>query len=143
MATFAKKEKEKKKAKKKQDKAQKREDRKTVNNKGKSLDEMIMYIDENGNLSKTPVDLTQRKEIDPETIQLGATAMPDPDEEFTGTVSFISDKGYGFIIEDGSKASIYLNTQLLTAPLMGNDKVKFNKERTPKGYSALNIQKIK
>ena len=105
MATFAKKEKEKKKAKKKQDKAQKREERKVVNNKGKTLDDMIMYIDENGNLSKTPIDMSQRREIDPDTIQLGATAMPDPDEEFTGIVSFISDKGYGFIVEDGSQAN--------------------------------------
>ena len=39
---------------------------------------MIMYIDENGNLSKTPIDMSQRREIDPDTIQLGATSMPDP-----------------------------------------------------------------
>lgn len=142
MATFAKKEKEKKKAKKKQDKAQKREERKVVNNKGKTLDDMIMYIDENGNLSKTPIDLSQRREIDPDTIQLGATAMPDPDEEFTGIVSFISDKGYGFIVEDGSQANIYLNTQQMLSPLTGKDRVKYNKERTPKGFSALNVQKI-
>lgn len=142
MATFAKKEKEKKKAKKKQDKAQKREERKVVNNKGKTLDDMIMYIDENGNLSKTPIDMSQRREIDPDTIQLGATAMPDPDEEFTGIVSFISDKGYGFIVEDGSQANIYLNTQQMLSPLTGKDRVKYNKERTPKGFSALNVQKI-
>jgi cold shock CspA family protein len=142
MATFAKKEKEKKKAKKKQDKAQKREERKTVNNKGKTLDDMIMYIDENGNLSKTPIDMSQRREINPDTIQLGATAMPDPDEEFTGIISFISDKGYGFIVEDGSQANIYLNTQQMLSPLTGKDRVKYNKERTPKGFSALNVQKI-
>jgi len=142
MATFAKKEKEKKKAKKKQDKAQKREERKTVKNKGKTLDDMIMYIDENGNLSKTPIDMSQRREINPDTIQLGATAMPDPDEEFTGIISFISDKGYGFIVEDGSQANIYLNTQQMLSPLTGKDRVKYNKERTPKGFSALNVQKI-
>ena len=119
-----------------------REERKVVNNKGKTLDDMIMYIDENGNLSKTPIDMSQRREIDPDTIQLGATSMPDPDEEFTGTVTFISDKGYGFIVEDGSQSDIYLNTQQMQTPLAAKDRVKYNKERTPKGYSALNVQKI-
>lgn len=43
--SFFKKENQKKKNKKKQDKVLKREDRKINNNKGKSLDEMIIYVD--------------------------------------------------------------------------------------------------
>lgn len=143
MATFAKKEKEKKRAKKKQDKAQKKEDRKTVNNKGKSLDELIMYIDENGNLSKTPADPRNKTEIDPSTITLGATVLPDVDAEYTGVVSFISDKGYGFIVEDNTKLNVYVNVQQLTETVKEKDKVAFEKERTPKGFSALNVRKVK
>ena len=52
--TFSKKQLQKKKAKKKSDKADKMEQRKNNNNKGKSLDSMIVYIDENGFLSDTP-----------------------------------------------------------------------------------------
>ena len=46
--SFAKKEKEKQKAKSKQDKAQKMKDRKANASKGKSLEDMMAYIDENG-----------------------------------------------------------------------------------------------
>ena len=35
---------------------------------------------------------------------------------FTGTVTFINDKGYGFIVEDGSQSDIYLNTQQMQTP---------------------------
>ena len=49
--TFNKKEKEKKRLKKKQEKELKREERKEHSSKGKSLEEMFAYIDENGNLT--------------------------------------------------------------------------------------------
>ena len=52
--TFNKKEKEKKRAKQKKDKAEKMEERKANVKKCKSLDEMMAYIDENGNISSTP-----------------------------------------------------------------------------------------
>ena len=52
--TFSKKEKGKKKLKKRQEKQEKMEDRKTNAKKGKSLEEMMAYIDENGNISSTP-----------------------------------------------------------------------------------------
>ena len=49
--SFAKKEKEKRKAREKQDKAQKMKERKANNSKGKSLDDMMAYLDENGNIT--------------------------------------------------------------------------------------------
>ncbi|MEP6617607.1 MAG: hypothetical protein ABJA57_13550 [Ginsengibacter sp.] len=52
--TFSKKEKGKKKLKKRQEKQEKMEDRKNNAKKGKSLEEMMAYIDENGNISSTP-----------------------------------------------------------------------------------------
>ncbi|MFN9520092.1 MAG: cold shock domain-containing protein, partial [Bacteroidota bacterium] len=45
--TFSKKEKEKKRLKKRQDKAQKKEERKANSLKGKSLEDMMAYVDEN------------------------------------------------------------------------------------------------
>ena len=54
--TFSKKEKEKKRIKKKQDKDQKKEERKANAVKGKTLEEMFAYVDENGNISTTPPD---------------------------------------------------------------------------------------
>jgi hypothetical protein len=52
--TFNKREKEMKKMKQRIQKAERREERKANNNKGKSLDEMLAYVDENGNLASNP-----------------------------------------------------------------------------------------
>jgi len=52
--TFGKKQKEKQRLKNRQDKQQKKEERKANLKKGKTLNEMLAYVDENGNLSSTP-----------------------------------------------------------------------------------------
>lgn len=52
--TYNKREKQKKKQRERVEKAAKKEERKALNNKGKPLEEMLAYIDENGNLSSTP-----------------------------------------------------------------------------------------
>ena len=52
--TFNKKEKEKKRLKQRQEKKEKMEERKASGSKSKSLDDMMAYIDENGNLTSTP-----------------------------------------------------------------------------------------
>ena len=54
--TYSKKEKESKKLKKRKEKEEKKLERKANNNKGKSFEEMLAYVDENGNLSSTPPD---------------------------------------------------------------------------------------
>lgn len=54
--SWNKKDREKKKQKAKMDKADKMKERKENAKKGKSLDEMMAYIDENGNISSTPPD---------------------------------------------------------------------------------------
>ena len=59
--TFNKKEKEKKRLKQRQDKAEKMEQRNANAKKGKSLDEMMAYLDENGNLTSTPPDPKKKK----------------------------------------------------------------------------------
>jgi hypothetical protein len=52
--TYSKREKEKKKQRERNEKAEKKEERKANNLKGKSLDDMLAFVDENGNLSSTP-----------------------------------------------------------------------------------------
>jgi hypothetical protein len=54
--SFNKKEKEKKRLTKRKDKEQKKEDRKATSSKGKGIDEMLAYVDENGNITSTPPD---------------------------------------------------------------------------------------
>lgn len=57
--TFNKREKEKKRLKLRQEKQEKREERKANTAKGKPLEEMLAYIDENGNISSVPPDRSQ------------------------------------------------------------------------------------
>jgi hypothetical protein len=65
--TYNKKEKEKKRLKKRLEKQKKREERK--DNPGASgFDDMIAYVDENGMITDTPPDLTNKLEIDVDSI---------------------------------------------------------------------------
>jgi len=141
--TFAKKEKEKKKAKEKQDKAQKMKDRKANTSKGKSLEDMMAYLDENGNITNSPPDLRKMKEINLEDIQLGAAKVVAEDPMRTGVISFFNDaKGYGFITDSASRENVFVHVNQLSSPVKERDKVSFERERTPKGFSAVNVKKI-
>lgn len=142
--TMGKKEKEKKKAKKKQDKEERREERKANNSKGKSLDDMMAYLDENGNITSTPPDPSKRKEINLEDIQIGVTRREDmpPDEPRKGTVIFFNEaKGYGFISEPQNQQNIFVHSNNLTEPIKEKDRVTFEVERGPKGLTAVNVKK--
>jgi len=69
--TFKKKELEKKRLKKQNEKREKKLERKTSSNKGKDLEDMMAYVDENGNITSTPPDPSKRKKINAEDIQIG------------------------------------------------------------------------
>lgn len=141
--SFGKKEKEKQKAKQKQDKAQKMKERKASNNKGKSLEDMMAYLDENGNLVSTPPVHQYQVEINLEDIQLGAAPIVPEDTTKTGTVSFFNEaKGYGFIAEDKTRENVFVHSNQLQQPIKERDRVSFEKEKTPKGWSAINVKKI-
>jgi cold shock CspA family protein len=143
--TTGKKDKEKKKAKKRQDKEEKKEERKANNKKGKGLNEMLAYIDENGNISETPPDFTKRKEINLEDINLGgARKEEEEDVEIvrTGKVTFFNEaKGYGFIRDLKSQESIFVHINSLEAPLRENDRVTFETEKGKKGPVAVRVKK--
>ena len=79
--TFSKKENDKKKLKKRKDKEEKKEERKANSNKGKSLDDMLAYIDENGNISSTPPDPKKMRTINHEDIQIGVPKHEEVETE--------------------------------------------------------------
>ena len=141
--SFAKKEKAKKKDKDKQDKAQKMKDRKAQNVKGKSLENMMAYLDEEGNITNTPPDQKKRREINLDDIQLGAAPVIAEEVVRMGMISFFNEaKGYGFITEDVTRENIFVHNNQLSGPVKERDRVTFEKERTPKGYSAIKVKKI-
>ncbi|MDA3613483.1 cold-shock protein [Polluticaenibacter yanchengensis] len=142
--TFAKKELQKKRAKKKEDKAQKREERKSNNTKGKSLEDMIVYLDEYGNFTDIPPDKQIKRKTNAGELLTGTPKREDEQQKlFKGTVSsFMSDKGYGFITEDKTRGSIFVHSNALSESISSNDRVSFEKEKTLKGYNAVNVKKI-
>jgi len=143
--TMGKKEKEKKKQKNKRDKEEKKEQRKTNNNKGKGLDAMMAYVDENGDISATPPDPRKKKEVNLESIQLGAAKREpiDPADLIrTGVVTFFNGaKGYGFITDLKSQESVFVHVNQLTESIQERDKVTFEIEMGPKGPSAISVKK--
>lgn len=143
--TFAKKEKEKKKLKQRQDKQEKMEERKANGKKGKSLDEMMAYIDENGNLSSTPPDPRKKKIINQEDVVIGVPKqepVSEADLIRTGVVTFFNDtKGFGFLKDLVSQESVFVHVNQLQEPIKENDKVTFEVEMGPKGPSAVNVKK--
>jgi cold shock CspA family protein len=141
--TFAKKEKEKKKAKEKQDKAQKMKERKANATKGKSLEDMMAFVDENGDLSATPPDPKKKRVTNVEDIQLGASRPLEP-EEITrkGIITYFNEaKGYGFITDAKSRENVFVHINQISEPVKEGNMVTFETERTPKGLSAVRVKK--
>lgn len=143
--TFGKKENQKKRLKQRQDKAEKMAERKANAKKGKSLEEMMAYLDENGNISATPPDPRKKKVFNPEDIQIAVPKFEGREQYQavrTGIVSFFNDaKGFGFIKDSQTQESVFIHINQLSGPLKENDKVSFEVQMGPKGLNAINVKK--
>ncbi len=142
--TFNKSEREKKKRKERKDKEERREDRKSNNNKGKSFEDMLAYVDEYGRLSSTPPDPTRRIAIKAEDIQVSTTRQADvilDDGQRNGVVSFFNEsKGYGFIKDTTTQESFFVHiTEVAQVPREG-DKVTFRAEERERGLTAVEVK---
>lgn len=142
--TFNKREKEKQRQKAKQEKREKMEERKANASKGQSFEDMIAYIDENGNISSTPPDPSKKKIFKVEDIEIG---VPKPvEEEETvreGRVDYFNEsKGFGFIIQrDGQR--IFFHVNQVKEQIREGDIVNFDVEQGPKGLNAVDVVKKK
>jgi cold shock CspA family protein len=142
-ATFSKKEKEKKRLKKSQDKREKAEDRKANFVKGKTLEDMMAYIDEYGNITSTPPDPTKKLKIKSEDVQIAIPKQADIVQEIVrnGIVGFFNEaKGYGFIKDMQTQESIFVHVNNLTEPIKENNKVTFEIEPGAKGPTAVKVK---
>ncbi len=140
--TFSKKEKEKKKAKKQLDKKEKAAERKANAVKGGDLNDMMAYVDQDGNITSTPPSY-QKSAISADDIQIATPKQVNiPGEQPTGVISFFNtDKGYGFIRDDKTRENVFFHVNNLQFQAKENDKVKFLTEKGPKGLSATKIEK--
>jgi cold shock CspA family protein len=143
--TFAKREREKQRMKKQQDKREKMKERK-ANETSKSLDDMMAYLDENGNLTNTPPDPKKKKIFRQEDMQVSVPRLEDRPAEVprTGTVTFFNtQKGFGFINDAETRERIFVHANDLSVQIQENDKVTFFVERGPKGPQATNVALVK
>ena len=146
-ATFSKKENEKKRLKKRNDKLEKREERQ-ANKKSMSLEDMMAYVDENGNITSTPPDPNRKKKvINTEDIQISTARQEDLIDEDPikkGTVTFFNDsKGYGFIRNSETQESVFVHVNGLKTQIKEGDKVTFEVEKGQKGPTAVRVSAIK
>ncbi|SRR6266487_207537 len=144
--TFGKKEKEKKKLKERKEKAEKMEERRANAKKGRSLEDMMAYVDENGNISPTPPDPKKKKVFKQEDMQISIPKLedrPKAESERKGVVTFFNDeKGFGFINDLQSQERVFIHINQLSEPIKEHDKVTFEVEMGHKGLSAINVKKI-
>jgi cold shock CspA family protein len=142
--TFGKKEVRAKKEKKRKEKEQKRQERKQQSRDGNNLDDMIAYVDEYGNITSAPPDLTQKKVIKAEDIELGVPRgmLSSANETIRkGIVTLFDDsKGYGFIKDTSNGQDVFVHVNSLSEPIKKNNKVTFETIKGPKGLNAINVR---
>jgi cold shock CspA family protein len=141
--TSSKKETRTKKEKKRKEKEKKRIVR--SENKGSgSFDDMIAYVDEYGNITSTPPDLTKRTVINVEDIEIGVpknTSDEAADYTRVGVVTFFdTTKGFGFIKDSASQQDVFVHVNGLQEPIKENNMVTFETIRGPKGLNAINVK---
>lgn len=142
--SFNKKEQEKKRLKQRQEKQERKDERKANAAKGKSLEDMMAYIDENGNIVSTPPDPSLRKEVNVEDIEIGVPrqADVDDDEPLKGRIDYFNtSKGFGFIIGEGSNDRIFFHYSQMQEQVGEGDHVNYELEKGQKGWNAVNIRK--
>lgn len=141
--TFSKQDNEKKRLKKRQDKLQKKEERKLSGDN--SLDNMIAYVDEYGNITDTPPDPTKKLKVDVNSIEIGVSRREDvamPTERI-GKIDFFDDsKGFGFIKENETQEKFFVHVKGLLQEVKEGDSVTFELERGLKGMNAVRVKKV-
>jgi cold shock CspA family protein len=142
--TFNKREKEKQRLQKRQDKQQRKEERK-ANKDGKSFEDMIAYVDENGNFSSTPPDTSKKRTIKESDIDLTSRNKGGASVQTVhqGVVKFFEkDKGYGFIKDSQTQEEYFFHFSSANFPIAQSQSVSFEIEAGPKGLNAVRISKI-
>ena len=142
--TFSKREKEKKRLKKRLDKQAKLAERK-ANSPGGGLDNMIAYVDENGRITDTPPDPSNRTKVNPDTIRISIQKreIEEANAIRKGRVEFFnSSKGFGFIKDVDTQEKFFVHVNSLTEEIREGDTVTFEAERSFKGMNAVRVKKV-
>ncbi|MEO1516108.1 MAG: cold shock domain-containing protein [Bacteroidota bacterium] len=141
--SYNKKEREKKRRKRKQNKAEKKKQKKADGIKS----EEFMYVDEFGNLTPTPPDLSKKETINVEDIEVSTPKSLNQNEDKfvkNGVVKFFNpEKRYGFIEEVNTGTDYFVHEDNLIDRINEKDKVVFEIGAGPKGPIAINVKQYK
>jgi cold shock protein len=140
----AKKEQKKKKTQAKEDKAARAEKRRQNSNKGKSFEDMLVYVDEFGNFSSSPPDPLKKRDIDPSEIVFRSvpqeTTVEDVEKSRKGQITYYaSAKRFGFITDSETGERVFVHASELLQPVQEGDNVTYFKERNDKGSFATRV----
>jgi len=140
--TYNKKENIKKRQQKKKEKELRRENRQADSAKGKTLEDMLAYVDENGNLTDQKPQELKKEEVNLDDIMISIPRTVEEDEWINGTVKYYNDqRGWGFINNEAGERFFFLITEV-SAPIKLDDKVRFKSKKGPKGLQANAIEHI-
>lgn len=142
--SFFKKEVRNKKEKKRKEKAEKRLARRDSEKKS-SLDDMIAYVDANGNIVSTPPpEPTKKDEIKLEDIEVSVprgSAAENEDPIKNGIVTFFNDsKGFGFIKNSDTKQDVFVHINNIIDEIKEGNKVTYEVEMGQRGPTAVNVK---
>ena len=139
--TFGKKEVRNKQIKKRKDKQKRKLEKKE---QGKSsLDDMIAWVDENGQIIDAPPDTTKKSEIVAENIEVSVPrgGSVKPINHYTGKVNnFDESKGFGFISSQDLNESVFVHVNDCDGQITTGSKVEFETEKGLKGLKAVNVK---
>jgi len=134
--SFFKKENNKKKKQKQEEKLKRREERKSHNNKGKDLEDLFVYVDKLGQLTH----LTPEEQALQEKQEIKKTEKVSQ-EDHEGIISYVTDKGYAFVIDSQTRESVFLHQNDLSVPLEKGLKISFKLEQSKNGIRAVDAAK--
>lgn len=142
--TFGKKEVRNKQLKKRKDKEKKRLEKKDGEKKN-SLDDMLAWVDENGQICSAPPDLSKTTEVNLEDIEISVPKGGFVKETvaYKGKISnFDETKGFGFISSPQLTESVFVHANDCQEIVKTGYKVEFETERGVKGLKAINVKVI-
>lgn len=137
--SFGKRENEKKKQAKRLEKQKRKEERQAAG--PSSMDDMIAYVDENGNITNIPPEERKKAEVKLEDVAISTPKKeyiePEP---LRGRVEhFNESKGYGFIKDLASTEKYFFHISSAPAGITEGNTVTFETERGTRGMNAVRI----
>jgi len=145
--SFNKKDVKLKKEKKRKEKEEKKKLARSENKKTGGMDDMIAYVDENGNITSTPPDPSKKKVIVSENIEISIPKRSEddkPDPIRKGRLTFFNEsKGYGFIRDLETQESVFVHVNNFLEDIKENDVVSFEVGMGQKGPAATNVKLFK